>query len=59
MRLIYRQIVDDLKTDFPEIFSEMENVHILLEKFCDNICNDTFKSSNKDSTIIWNYLKII
>jgi hypothetical protein len=52
MRLIYRQFVDHLKTDFPEIFSEMENVDLLIEQFCDNMCNDTFISSMEDSKII-------
>lgn len=52
MRFIYRQFVGHLKTDFPEIFSEIKNVDILLEKFSDNMCNDTFKSSIEDSTII-------
>lgn len=52
MRIIYGKFFCHLKTDFPEVFSEMEHFDILVQQFCDNMCNDTFKSAIADSRII-------
>lgn len=52
MRIICRQFLDHLKSNFPDIFSKIETINELIRQFCDNMGNETFKSAVEDPIMI-------